>query len=145
MVPVLRFLALALLAAPAWADEGAYVPYAGIVFGTEGTVPIDLHVVMVGTPLACEASLAHWYSAPLTAGPDNVVEATLWHERQTGALNLLAPDGARMPIEAIRCGPRGRVHAQGSNLALPIVAGEAPMRLDFICGWDANRLVCQGS
>ncbi|MBO6598777.1 MAG: hypothetical protein JJ924_01050 [Roseitalea sp.] len=116
---------------PAAAGSGTYVPYSGIVRGTEGADPVEVSVANeTGAPIDCQASLAHWYSDELgRIAPGGELTLTLWHDRQTGALNLLNTIGDRMPVEAVWC-------ASGTartRLKLPMAAGGSQAAFHFAC------------
>ncbi len=121
--------------AEALAGEKVYVPYSGILTGTEGTAPLRLSVVNdTGRDMACTVSRAHWYSDRLgRAAPGDAVTATLWHDPETGVIALLNQTEDRMPVEAVWCGAAGDMTATRTRIALPIAAGPAAARLDRLC------------
>lgn len=116
---------------PAVAESGAYVPYSGIIHGTDGADPVEITVTNA-TPSAlnCEAALAHWYSDKLgQVSPGAELNLTLWHDRKTGVFNLMNATDDRMPVEALWCaGEAGR-----TRLTLPIAAGKAEATLRYSC------------
>lgn len=123
------------------------MPYSGIIRGTEGASELTLTIENgLDAALACEAGLAHWYSETLgRAEAGTRLEVTLWHDPQTGVLNLLNATRDRMPVEAIWCGRASAFSATRTRLTLPMRAGALDAdRLRFRCvaGDDAPRLSC---
>ncbi|WP_163025745.1 hypothetical protein [Chachezhania antarctica] len=135
---------LATVAGQAGADDtGGYVPYSGIVRGTEGVTPVELVIENAGPgPILCQASLAHWYSDDLGEAPAaGVLSVTLWHDPETGSLVLLNAHRDRMPVEAVTC--RAPDATRWTRLALPFAAGEGPARIVRRCATGADAaLVC---
>ena len=126
---------------PARAESEAYVPYSGIIHGTEGANPVEISVSNeTDTPLDCRAALAHWYSDELgRIAPGQQLTLTLWHDSKTGVLNLMNATDDRMPVEAIWCAS----DAARARLDLPMIAGEAKASLHFSCkSGDASGLSC---
>ena len=106
-------LAVGLFALPVHAESGTYVPYSGIIHGTEGADPVAISIIN-GTDVSidCRAALAHWYSEELGGIlPDNQLTLTLWHDSETGVLNLMNATNDRMPVEAIWCATTGSFRA----------------------------------
>jgi hypothetical protein len=141
-------LAIGLLfAAAAKAESGAYVPYSGIIHGTEGATAVTLSAENhTNTALTCEAGLAHWYSETLgSVPPGTALELTLWHAPETGVLNLLNATDDRMPVEAIWCGRANDFTNTRTRLTLPMQKGELQSSAyRFVCAadGDAPRLKC---
>lgn len=129
------------------AESGAYVPYSGIIRGTEGAaaVPLTLRNAS-GADIVCQAALAHWYSVDLgSTAAGQTLEVTLWHDPKTGRLNLLNQMQDRMPVEAIWCGHKPKVHDTRGRVALPFVIGTSPAALTRTCADGANgHVVCTG-
>lgn len=126
---------------PAQAESGAYVPYSGIIHGTEGADPVEVSVTNeTEAPLECQAALAHWYSEELgRIAAGNELTLTLWHDSETGVLNLLNAGGDRMPVEAVWCA----TETARTRLKLPMAAGESEAELRFSChGGDNRQLSC---
>lgn len=131
---------LHLLPIPAPAqDAGGYEPYGAIIRGTDGAHPVVLHIRNAGaSDLACTAALAHWYSEKLgRAAPGAAIEAVLWHDPETGVINLLNAETDRMPVEALWCGTPGGGATGRARLSLPLASGPAPARLVFACAPQA--------
>lgn len=122
---------------PAWAESGAYVPYSGIIHGTEGADPVEVYVAnATKAPLECQAALAHWYSEDLgRVAAGNELTLTLWHDSETGVLNLLNAGGDRMPVEAIWCASE----TARTRLKMPMAAGEPEAKLRFSCHAREHR------
>lgn len=137
----LSVIVLGLLAGAA-AAGAPYVPYSGILHGTEGTEPVLLEVANeTGAPLACAAALAHWYSETLgTAPPGGQIAAALRRDPATGVVSLMNAAGARMPVEALWCGAEGRVWETRARLRLPEAGGRAAFR----CAEAGGRIACAG-
>lgn len=116
---------------PAKAESEAYVPYSGIVHGTEGANPVEISVANeTDTPLDCRAALAHWYSDELgRIAPGDRLTLTLWHDGETGVLNLMNATDDRMPVEAIWCAS----DTARARLDLPMKTGNAAAALHFSC------------
>ena len=131
-------------ASGALADSAPYVPYSGIIHGTEGAVAVPLRVQNgTGTVILCQAALAHWYSVDLGAvAVGGMLEVTLWHDPVTGRLNLLNVTQDRMPVEAVWCGHMPRVHDTRGRVGLPYVIGTSPVALVRVCSDGAGRVVC---
>ncbi|WP_068414362.1 hypothetical protein [Labrenzia sp. OB1] len=126
------------------AESGAYVPYSGIVHGTEGADPVEISIVNeTGVQLDCKAALAHWYSEELgRIAPSGELTLTLWHDPETGVLNLMNATDDRMPLEALWCS----ADTVRTRLDLPIAAGKTEATLRFLCrtGGDTG-LSCRGT
>ena len=145
---VLLGLFCSLAAALPAAAEDRYVPYSGIIHGTEGAEPVELRIRNeTNRPMSCTASLAHWYSDVIgTERPGGTLGVTLWHDPGTGVLNLMNTCDARMPIEAIWCGRVEELHATRDRVALPFAAGPAPDVIERVCrDGPAGRLSCDGA
>jgi hypothetical protein len=126
---------------PAWAESDTYVPYSGIVRGTEGADPVEVSVTNeTGVSLDCQAALAHWYSDELgRIAPGGELTLTLWLDRQTGVLNLLNTIGDRMPVEAVWCAN----DTARTRLTLPMAAGTSQVAFRFSChARDDQSLRC---
>lgn len=118
------------------------MPYSGIVHGTEGTDPVKVSVInATGTPLVCEAALAHWYSDELgRISPGEELTFTLQHDPETGVFNLMNATDARMPVEALWCAS----DAGRARLTLPIASGKAEAALRYSChAGDETGLSCE--
>jgi hypothetical protein len=117
------------------AESPAYVPYSGIIHGTDGAVAVPLRVRNgTGDVIVCRAELAHWYSVDLGAvAVGGMLEVTLWHDPVTGRLNLLNQTQDRMPVEAVWCGHRPKVHDTRGRVGLPYVIGTSPVALVRVC------------
>lgn len=141
---VVAALSAGLHALPAEAESGKYVPYSGIVHGTDGATPVD---VVVGNEtsgvLKCRVALAHWYSDDLgRIAPGTQLTLTLWHDPETGVLNLMNATDDRMPVETIWCS----TNATRARLNLPIAAGKTEATLRFACSASDNEgLSCEAT
>lgn len=124
-------LSAGLFSLPAVAESEAYVPYSGIIHGTEGADPIEISIDnATGAPIDCEAALAHWYSDELgRVAAGGQLTLTLWHDSETGVLNLMNATDDRMPVEALWCAN----NTARTRLDLPIKTGKVDARLHFTC------------
>ncbi len=123
-------------AALAAAEESkVYIPYSGIVKGTDGAEAIRLRIRNESAEeMSCLAALAHWYSQSLgLARPGDTLQVELWHDPETGVLNLLNEKRDRMPVEAIWCGRVGAHYATRARVNLPHTAGRLPLDLAQRC------------
>ena len=131
---------------PAKAESEAYVPYSGIIHGTEGANPLEISIANeTDTPLDCRAALAHWYSDELgRIAPGQQLTLALWHDSKTGVLNLMHATDARMPVEAIWCASdTARARLDLPMKTGPMAAGKATASLHFSCkSGDASGLSC---
>ena len=129
------------------AESPPYVPYSGIIHGTEGAAAVPL-TIRNGTAaqIVCQAELAHWYSVDLGgAEVGGTLAITVWHDPATGRLNLLNETEDRMPVDAIWCGHRPKVHATRGRVGLPYDIGTSPAGLSRVCTeGKAGRVVCAG-
>lgn len=143
---VLLGLLCSLAGAMALAEGNVYVPYSGIIKGTEDAERVRLSVSNgTGDAMACTATLAHWYSEYLgQAAPGTSLEVTLWHDPETGVTNLMNATDDRMPIEAIWCGAAGNLTATRGRVALPFAAGPAPAQITWNCKASSDgRFACE--
>lgn len=135
-------LSAGLLPPAASAESGSYVPYSGIIHGTDGADPVEITIANeAGVSIDCRAALAHWYSQTLgRIGPGDRLALTLWHDSETGVLNLMNATDARMPVEAVWCA----TDTARTRLDLPMTAGKAEGRLHFTCvAGDPSSLSCE--
>lgn len=130
-IVVLVALSAGLFSLPALADSGTYVPYSGIIRGTEGADPVEVSILNeTDSPIDCQAALAHWYSDELgRIDPGGELTLTLWHDPETGVLNLMNATDDRMPVEALWCS----TDTARTRLNLPISAGAEEAELRFSC------------
>jgi hypothetical protein len=96
-------LALILLAS---APAGATVP-------AEGLEPLAVTLANAGpAPIACEAEIAHWFSAPMGAAePGATLALDLWHDPASGVHATRNARGEFLPVERIWCGLSGNAFA----------------------------------
>ena len=130
---------------PTLAGSEAYVPYSGIIRGTDGAAPVVLTMVNhTEHPLVCQAALAHWYSEDLgSVVVDGSLEVALWHDPETGVTNLLNDSQDRMPVEALWCGTLANLRATRTRIDLPMQIGPAEPTMHFECtASDDERIRC---
>ena len=91
-----------------------------VEYGVDGLVAVPFEAVNAGEkPIACGASLAHWYSLDLgEAAPGDTVVATLWFDPDNGEMYLLNASQDRMAVESLWCGVAGRSWETRSTVAL---------------------------
>ena len=127
------------------ADSGPYVPYSGIIHGTEGAVPVPLTIRNdTAGVVGCQASLAHWYSVDLgRVEAGGTLQVTLWHDPATGRMNLLNETQDRMPVEAVWCGRPPKMYDTRGRVDLPFDIGTTPADLRRLCQDGPNgHLAC---
>lgn len=112
--------------------------------GSAGLSPLTVSVRNTGSePIACGASVAHWYSVELgTAAAGEAVTIPLWRDPANGAVFTLNPSQDRLPIERLWCGLDGRSWATRAEIVLPRHAGPAD-DLALACTAEAERLACR--
>ncbi len=134
-----------MMPAPLRAQSAPYVPYSGIVTGTDGADPVVVTVRnAAGGDIVCSADLAHWYSQPLGGAAQGAsLAVALWHDPATGVVSLLNPGRDRMPVEALWCGLAGRAYATRGRITVPQVAGAVPGAMSFTCRMAGARLECR--
>ncbi len=108
------------------------------------TRPFDVAVANAGgTPLSCEASIAHWYSDSLgTAAPGEVLRFTLRADPATGAVFLTNAVGDEMPVQRLWCGPKGRSWAARAEIPLDRRAGVMPAHVSLRCTASESETTC---
>ncbi|MDU9006711.1 hypothetical protein [Sedimentitalea todarodis] len=128
------------------AESGPYLPYSGIARGTEGTTPVAVTIRNdTGSPLTCQAALAHWYSADLgRLPPGGTLPVGLHHDPENGEISLLNDSADRMPVEAIWCGSPQSPETARTRLTLPIRRGAAPAALIFVCTVEPDGTIACG-
>ncbi|MFB0994343.1 MAG: hypothetical protein QMC17_05955 [Paracoccaceae bacterium] len=125
----------------ALAESEPYVPYSGIIHGTSGTEPVSITITNRSrSPIACQAALAHWYSKDvgrLIAGES--LKLKLWHDPETGVINLMNATDTRMPVEALWCVIETDQTALRARLDLPMQSGTTKSQFRFGCEVNATR------
>ena len=130
----------------AFAESGPYVPYSGIIRGTEGTTPVAVTIRNdTGSPITCQAALAHWYSADLGRLPTGgALPVALHHDPENGEISLLNDSADRMPVEALWCGLTESPKTARTRLTLPIRRGAVPTALTFVCSVQSDgAMACE--
>lgn len=95
-------------------------------------------------PIACGATLAHWYSQPIgtvQAGAD--LRATLWQNQSTGAVYLLNQLEDRMPVERLWCGVAGQSWETRSEITFERRAGVRVEAIVMTCASKSDELLCR--
>lgn len=128
------------------AESGPYVPYSGIIRGTVGTTPIAVTIRnATGSPITCQAALAHWYSSDLGRLPSgSTLPVVLHHDPENGEISLLNDTADRMPVEALWCGLPDSSEIARTRLTLPIRRSPAPAALTFVCAIEASGAMACG-
>lgn len=95
------------------------------------------------TPIACGATLAHWYSQPIgTVQPGADLHATLWQNQSTGAVYLLNQLEDRMPVERLWCGVAGKSWQTRSEITFERRAGVRVEAIMMTCISKPHELLC---
>lgn len=128
------------------AESGPYLPYSGIIRGTEGTTPVAVTIRNdTGLSITCQAALAHWYSADLgQLPPGSTLPVALHHDPENGEISLLNDSADRMPVEALWCGLPEAPQTARTRLTLPIRRGAGPAALTFVCTIEADGAMACG-
>jgi len=106
-----------------------------VLIGTDGltAVPFTAENESAGS-IACDAAIAHWYSATLgEAAPGARVEATFWSEPASGVLYVLNDKRERMPVQALWCGVAGRSASTRSDVQLARRIGIVEPAIHLVC------------
>jgi hypothetical protein len=137
LAPVAAFA----LAGQAFAGQAAV---AGAPRGTAGLAPLAITAVnRSDTPIACAATVAHWFSVDLaTVAAGATATIALWRDPADGAVFALNEHADRLPVERLWCGFAGRAWATRSEIALPKHAGDAA-DVALACARDGERLDCR--
>lgn len=106
-----------------------------IARGTQGLEAVPLRVENeTARPVACAASIAHWYSAPVgTAAAGGRLETRLWSKPATGEVLLLNAQEDQMPIQSLWCGYAGEDVSTRSDIRLARRSGTSEPAIDLIC------------
>lgn len=113
--------------------------------GPHGLTPFRFEARNAGAePIACAASVAHWFSLELgRAGPGEAVAAALWNEPASATVFALNASGDRMAVEALWCGLEGRAWRTAAHIALRRRANSRPMDILVACRAEGDHLSCR--
>ncbi|MDQ3558072.1 MAG: hypothetical protein M3453_02585 [Pseudomonadota bacterium] len=138
MRPLVAASVLLPIALAAFADE----PFA--LSGRHGLAPFRFEAGNAGVePIACGASVAHWFSLELgRADPGRAVATELWSEPASGAVFAINASGDRMAVEALWCGFEGRAWETAAHIALKRRAETPAPDIRVICRAAGSRLSC---
>ncbi|WP_211110066.1 hypothetical protein [Acuticoccus mangrovi] len=93
-------------------------------------------------PIACEASIAHWFSAAFgTAGPGASLALPLLRAPD-GTVAVVSDRGEAMAVERVWCGRPGAAWQTRATLDLPRSEGAAVDWPELIICRMADRLIC---
>ncbi|WP_137154383.1 hypothetical protein [Rhizobium sp. FKL33] len=113
--------------------------------GSKGLLPIAITLKNEGgKPIACGATLAHWYSQPLGAvKPGGALHAVLWQKQKTGAVYLLNQIEDRMPVERLWCGLADQSWQTRAEVSFERKAGVRIGSIIMTCASEAGGVRCR--
>jgi hypothetical protein len=95
------------------------------------------------TVLACDASIAHWYSNALgDVAPGKTLRFTLRADAENGTVFLRNTVGDDMPVQRLWCGLKGQSWATRSEIALDRRVGEMPAPISLDCAGSTAGTTC---
>lgn len=111
---------------------------------TAATQSFDVTIRNTGdTVLACDASVAHWFSDALgEIAPGTTLRFTLRVDPGSGTIFLRNAAGDDMPVERLWCGLKGKSWATRAEIALERRAGEIPAPISLHCAGQATGTSC---
>ncbi|HEY6630332.1 MAG TPA: hypothetical protein VIZ90_02665 [Rhizobiaceae bacterium] len=111
---------------------------------TAATQSFDVTINNTGDAmLACDASIAHWYSNALgDVAPGTTLRFTLRADPEDGTVFLRNTVGDDMPVQRLWCGLKGRSWATRSEIALDRRIGEMPAPISLDCVGNAAGTTC---
>ncbi|MDH6264855.1 hypothetical protein M2360_000236 [Rhizobium sp. SG_E_25_P2] len=138
----IQFFVAASVVCAAFSASGAYAT--PLERGSKGLSPLLITMKNDGArPIACGATLAHWYSQSLgTVKPGAVLHAKLWQKQQTGAVFLLNQIEDRMPVERIWCGLAGQSWQTRAEISFERKAGVKISPIVMTCVSSSDGLRC---
>ncbi len=93
--------------------------------------------------LACDASIAHWFSNALgEISPGQTLRFTLHADAENGTVFLRNNVGDNMPVQRLWCGLKGRSWATRSEIPLERRAGEIPAAIFLDCAAQDSGTRC---
>lgn len=95
------------------------------------------------TALACQASIAHWYSVSLgEIAPDASLTFALGADIDSGTAFLRNTAGDEMPVQRLWCGLKGKDWATRFEIPLERRAGVALKDMTLICADRDGKTEC---
>jgi len=95
------------------------------------------------TVLACDASIAHWYSNALgDVAPGKTLVFTLRADAENGTVFLRNTVGDDMPVQRLWCGLKGQSWATRSEIALDRRIGKVPAAISLDCIGSTAGTTC---
>lgn len=96
--------------------------------------------------LACDASLAHWFSDTLgEIEPGETLRFTLYAEVASGTVFMRNSAGDDMPVLRLWCGSKGRSWATRFEIPLSRRAGTVPAAISLECAGGGDKTTCRES
>jgi hypothetical protein len=93
--------------------------------------------------LACDASIAHWYSNALgDIPPGKTLRFTLRADAAKGTVFLRNTVGDDMPVQRLWCGLKGRSWATRAEILLDRRIGVTPSPISLDCAGKGNGTAC---
>ncbi len=108
------------------------------------TQPFDVTIRNAGeTVLACDASIAHWYSNALgEIAPGETLRFSLRADAANGTVFLRNAVGDDMPVQRLWCGLKGQSWATRAEIGLDRRIGQMPEPIALDCAGKATGTVC---
>jgi len=109
-----------------------------------GTQAFDVTIRNAGAmPLACDATIAHWYSNALgDVAPGATLRFTLLADPADGAVFLRNATGDDMPVQRLWCGLKGKSWETRSEITLERRAGTVPAAIRLDCAAEPEGTTC---
>lgn len=109
-----------------------------------GTQAFDVTIRNSGdTALACDATIAHWYSNALgDIAPGATLRFTLFSDPDDGTVFLRNAVGDDMPVQRLWCGLKGRSWETRAEITLERRAGTVPASITLDCAAEPEGTTC---
>ena len=109
--------------------------------------PFEVSIRNTGTAvLACDASLAHWFSDTLgEIEPGETLRFILYAEVASGTVFIRNSTGQDMPVQRLWCGSKGRSWATRFEIPLNRRAGMVPAAISLECAGVGEKTTCNDS
>jgi len=111
---------------------------------TAATQSFEVAVKNTGeTTLACDASIAHWYSNALgEVAPGETLRFVLRADAASGTVFLRNAVGDDMPVQRVWCGLKGQSWATRAEISLDRRIGEVPKPIVLDCAGKQTGTSC---
>jgi len=108
------------------------------------TQSFDVTIKNTGdTMLACDASIAHWFSNALgDIAPGKSLRFSLLADASDGTVFLRNATGDDMPVQRLWCGLKGQSWATRAEIALDRRIGEMPASISLDCTGNPKGTTC---